>query len=126
MIDREQYKDLFCFEKNGNGFSARLRILYYTNREKGFAKDAKIKKEHLKDEEIVLVSDQPSTNYYEFVSYEKPRKVANIDGIETSFTIEDISKNEFKVMEFPYSMVFIESIKSGEFNLWEMFLIFEE
>lgn len=126
MIDREQYEDLFCFEKKGNGFLARLRILYYNDREKGFERDAKIKKTHIKDEEIVLVSEQPSTDYYEFIAYEEPRKVENIEDIETSLTIEDISKNEFKGMEFPYSFVFIESIKSSEFNLWEMFLIFEE
>ncbi len=124
-----QYQQLFKFDKKTNKknevYFSSIKILEYNKKNKGFSKD----KINPNVNDILVVSKQPTeTNYYEFQSYKKPKKIKNIDNLKV-FTIEDVSKNIELIQQIwtdpNYSIVFIEKVNC-DYKLWEMKPIYLE
>lgn len=109
-----KYKSLYKFklkkDSSDNYFSC-IKILKEKYKEKGVYNKSVSKK----DEDIIIVSKQPAEkNYYEFVSYEKPIIVSNVDTLKV-FSIEDVSKNVNDIKKiwnnYNYTITFIEKMK---------------
>jgi hypothetical protein len=115
LIDKQNYGNLYAFEKLKN--KAKIKILHYEKRKEGFKTESKTKTK----DDIIKVKSQPiAENYYEFNSIGCPKKFDNIEGLNI-YSIEDVSKHNKKVWhKYPYTIFFLEKLKSGKYNLWKM------
>lgn len=128
IIDYKQ-KQLFEFNKEINKKSETyfsvIKIVKYNKKNKGFSK----KETTNNVNDILVATKQPTeTNYYEFQSYKKSKKIKNINHLKV-YTIEDISKNIKSIQEIwtdpSYSILFIEKTNC-DYELWEMKPIYLE
>lgn len=123
IIDYSKNNNLFKFEKGKNNNQAKIKILHFDKRHKGFLNE----KKQQSNKDIILINPEPNNiNYYEFICNTSPINIPNIKNL-TVFSIEDVSKNRKEVWrEYPYVIFFIEKLNCEAYNLWEMTPIFHE
>ncbi|MDT8416039.1 MAG: hypothetical protein RQ735_11785 [Flavobacteriaceae bacterium] len=123
LIDDDQHQNLFRFEKNKNNEFAKIKILHFNSRNKGFYQNENGKS----NKEIIIVEPQPNNvNYYEFTSIKPPINVSSIKNYIT-FSILELSKNSAEIWKkHPYTLFFIEKSDCNSYNIWEMALTFQE